>query len=66
MGKEVGGEFGMGGTRVHLWLLQVDAWQKPPQYCKGISLQLNKLIFKKWMEILFLFFFTVHFKLKYS
>jgi len=30
-----------GGTYVHLWLLHVDAWQNPPQYCKGISLQLK-------------------------
>ena len=30
-----------GGTHVHLWLIHV-VWQKPPQYCKVISLQLNK------------------------
>ena len=29
------------GTQVHLWLIHVDAWQKPPQYCKVISLQLK-------------------------
>ena len=47
MGSEVGGGLGM-GTRVHPWLTHVSVQQKPPQYCKGISLQLNKLInFKK-------------------
>ena len=30
-----------GGTHVHLWLIHVDVWQKPPQYCKVISLQLK-------------------------
>ena len=34
---------GMGwGTHVHLWLLHVNVWQKPPRYCKVISLQLQK------------------------
>ena len=31
-----------GATHVHLWLIHVDVWQKPPQYCKVISLQLKK------------------------
>ena len=26
-----------GGTHVHSWLIHVDVWQKPPQYCKVIS-----------------------------
>ena len=30
-----------GGTHVHPWLIHVDVWQKPPQYCKAISLQLK-------------------------
>ena len=30
-----------GGTHVHLWLIHVDVWQKPPQYCKVIILQLK-------------------------
>jgi len=30
-----------GGTHVHPWLIHVDVWQKPPQYCKVISLQLK-------------------------
>ena len=30
-----------GGTHVHPWLVHVDVWQKPPQHCKVISLQLK-------------------------
>ena len=30
-----------GGTHVHQWLIHADVWQKPPQYCKVISLQLK-------------------------
>ena len=30
-----------GGTRVHPWLIHVNVWPKPPQYCKVISLQLQ-------------------------
>ena len=44
MGRKVGGR-GEGGsgwaTHVHPWLIHVNAWQKPPQYCKVISLQLK-------------------------
>ena len=29
------------GTHVHPWLIHVNAQQKPPQYCKVISLQLK-------------------------
>ena len=29
------------GTHIHPWLIHVDVWQKPPQYCKEISLQLK-------------------------
>ena len=37
-----GGKGGSGwGTHVHPWLIHVNVWQKPPQYCKVISLQLN-------------------------
>ena len=36
------------GKDVCLWLIHVDVWQKPLQYCKVISFQLKKLInFKK-------------------
>ena len=31
------------GTHVQLWLIHVDVWQKPLQYCKVISLQLIKI-----------------------
>ena len=34
------------GTREHPWLIHVKVWQKPPQYCQVISLQLKFL--KKW------------------
>ena len=30
-----------GETHVHPWLIHVDVWQKPPQDCKVISLQLK-------------------------
>ena len=36
-----------GGTNVYLWLIHVDAWKKPSQYCKIIMIQLNDLIKKK-------------------
>ena len=29
------------GTYVYLWLIHVDVWQKPTQYCKAIILQLK-------------------------
>ena len=31
-----------GGTHMHPWQTHVNVWQKPPQYCKVISLQLKK------------------------
>ena len=39
MGREAGGGIGMGNT----WLIHVNGWQKPLQYCKVISLQLIKI-----------------------
>ena len=30
-----------GGTHVYPWLIHVNVWQKPPQYCKAISCQLK-------------------------
>ena len=30
-----------GGTHVPPWMIHVDVWQKPPQHCKVISLQLK-------------------------
>ena len=39
-GGEGGWEGGSGwGTHVHPWLIHVNVWQKPLQYCKVISLQ---------------------------
>ena len=52
MGREVGGGSGW-GTYVHPWLIHVNVWQKPLQYCKIISLQLksiNKLKKRKMAE----------------
>jgi len=39
-GGEVGGRFRM-GKHGHPRLIHVNVWQKPPQYCKVISLQLK-------------------------
>jgi len=39
-GGEVGAGFGW-GTHVHPWLIHVNVWQKPLQYCKIINLQLK-------------------------
>ena len=42
-------EGGLGwGTHVNLWLIHVDVWQKPLEYCKVISLQLIKINEKKY------------------
>ena len=32
------------GTRVNPWLIHMNVWQKPPQFCKVISLKLKKNI----------------------
>ena len=48
------------GTHVNPWLIHVNVWQKPLQYCKVISLQLIKTNEKKkkntahriWLRIL--------------
>ena len=42
MGREMGGRFKREGTYVYLWLIHVDVWQKPTQYCKAIILQLPR------------------------
>ena len=45
---EGGGRGGLGwGTHVNPWLIHVNIWQKPLQYCKVISLQLIKINGKK-------------------
>ena len=38
-GRWEGGSKGKG--HIYLWLIQVDIWQKPKQYCKAIILQLK-------------------------
>ena len=49
MGWEVGRRVKGEGTYENLWLIHVDIWQKPTQYCKAIILQLkmNKIFKKK-------------------
>ena len=34
-------------TYVYIWLIHVDIWQKPTQYCKAIIPQLNKFVKKE-------------------
>ena len=41
MGWEVGRQLRREGTYIYLWLIHVDVWQKPTQYCKAIILQLK-------------------------
>ena len=45
----MGGSFKRVGTNIYLWLIHVDVWQKPTQFCKAIILQLkiNKFKIKK-------------------
>ena len=43
MGMEAGEGFKMEG-HVCPWLIHVNVWQKPPQYCKVISLELKQII----------------------
>ena len=45
MGWDMGERFKREGTYMYLWLIHVDVWQKPTQYCKATILQLkiNKL-----------------------
>ena len=43
----MGREILEGGTHVYPWLIHVNIWEKPPQYCKVIGLQLKLKINKK-------------------
>ena len=43
------------GTHVNPWLIHVNVWQKPLQYCKVISLQRIKINGKKKKKYLLLF-----------
>ena len=36
-----------GGTHVHPWMIRVNVWQDPPQYCKIISLWLKLINWKR-------------------
>ena len=46
-------ERGLGwGTHVNRWLIHVNGWQKPLQYCKVISLQLIKINEEKRIHLL--------------
>ena len=49
MGREAGGGSEW-GTHVNPWLVHVNVWQKPLQYCKVISLQLIKISGKKHLK----------------
>ena len=40
-GWEMGVRFKREGTYVYLWLIHIDVWQKPTQYCKAIIFQLG-------------------------
>ena len=46
MEREAGGRIGM-GKHVNPWLIHVNVWQKPLQYCNVISFQLIKINRKK-------------------
>ena len=48
MGREGGSGW---GTHVNPWLIHVNIWQKPLQYCKVISFQLIKINEKKKKEM---------------
>ena len=39
MGWEMGGGYKREGIYVYLWLICVDVWQRPTQYCRAIVLQ---------------------------
>ena len=47
--REVGGGIRL-GIHVNPWLIHVNVWQKPLQYCKVISLQLIKINEKQKIE----------------
>ena len=43
MGWEAEGRFKREGLFIYQWLIHVDIWQKPTQYCKAIILQLKQI-----------------------
>ena len=40
MGWKVGGKFKREETCMYLWLIDVDVWQEPIQYCRAIMVQI--------------------------
>ena len=44
-GWDMGGEFIWERIYIFLWLIRVDTWEKPAQYCKAIILQIKINIF---------------------
>ena len=68
MGREIGVRFKREVAYVYLWLIHVDVWQKPIQFCKANILQLkNKSIknFKKFLCLsLYLIIIIEEFKKK--
>ena len=59
MGWEGRREGGSGwGTHVNPWLIHVNIWQKPLQYCKVISLQLIKINEKLIYICTYIYFLT--------
>ena len=53
------------GTHVNPWLIHVNVWQKPLQYCKVISLQLIKINGKKKIIKKSCYNKNTHFKKQY-
>ena len=45
--RGVEGRFKREGAYVYLWLIHVDVWQKPTQYCIVIMLQLRKKVYQE-------------------
>ena len=46
-GEGDGGRFKKEGIYIYLWLIHVDVWQKPTQYCEAIILQLKIIKLEK-------------------
>ena len=47
MGWEAGGRLKREGAYICLWLVHVDVWLKPTQYCRVIYLAIKNDFFKK-------------------
>ena len=43
MWREVDGRFRREKPYVYLWLVYVDVWQKPTQFCKAVIFQLKNI-----------------------